>query len=149
MSLTRRALLAAASTGVACAFGSAETLPKSSLIEPADLAAQLKTKKPMVICVAFPVLFRSAHIEGAVYGGAGSKPEGLETLAALVKDTPKDREIVLYCGCCPWDHCPNIAPAFQKLSSLGFKKVKAMIVAQNLRTDWIDKGYPTFRAAAA
>lgn len=145
--LTRRALLASA--GVSLAFASAESIPKNFLMQPADLAAVLgKSAKPMVICVAFPFLYRSAHIEGAVYGGAGSKPEGLATLTALVKDVPKDREIVLYCGCCPWDHCPNMEPAFNKLKSLGYSRLKALAIPTNLHTDWITKGYPTKKAAA-
>lgn len=144
-SLTRRtALLLGASAGLAHA--KADDIPKSAQIQPADLVAML-SKKPTVICVAFPFLFRSAHIEGAVYGGAGSKPEGLETLAKLVKDMPKDKELVLYCGCCPWDHCPNMEPAFNKLKSLGYTKVKAVVMATNLHTDWITKGYPTTKVA--
>lgn len=144
--ITRR--LALASAGVGLVFASAESIPKNYLLQPAELAAMLrKPAKPMVICVAFPFLYRSAHIESAVYGGAGSKPEGLTTLAALVKEAPKDREIVLYCGCCPWDHCPNMEPAFNKLKSLGYTKLKALAIATNLHTDWITKGYPTTKAA--
>jgi thiosulfate/3-mercaptopyruvate sulfurtransferase len=150
MTLTRRSAI---SMGVAAGLvrGNADAIPQTARIEPAALAARLgkACDKPMVICVAFPFLYRSAHITGAVYGGAGSKPEGLETLAALVKSVPKDREIVLYCGCCPWDHCPNMEPAFQKLTSLGFGRVKAMTIPTNLHTDWITKGYPTTKAQAA
>ncbi|MBY0504717.1 MAG: rhodanese-like domain-containing protein [Bryobacteraceae bacterium] len=141
--LTRRAaLLLAAATGVRA---NADAIPAKARITPAE-AVSLLPQKPMVICVAFPFLYRSAHIEGAVYGGAGSKPEGLETLAALVKDVPKNRDIVLYCGCCPWDHCPNMEPAFNKLASLGYTRVKAMVIPTNLHTDWITKGYPTKKA---
>ena len=139
--LTRRTVLLVASAAGLARAG-AEAIPKPALMQPADLVALL-SKKPMVICVAFPFLYRAAHIEGALYGGAGSKPEGLETLAALVKSVAKDKEIVLYCGCCPWDHCPNMEPAYNKLKSLGYPRVKAVVMATNLHTDWITKGYPT------
>ena len=144
--LTRRLALCL-TAGVGLAHASADDIPKSARLQPAELAAMLG-KKPMVICVAFPFLYRAAHIEGALYGGAGSKPEGLETLAALVKSVAKDKEIVLYCGCCPWDHCPNMEPAYSKLKSLGYTRVKAVLIATNLHTDWITKGYPTTKAVA-
>ena len=144
--ISRRAILLTGAVA-SMAYAGAEAIPKSALMQPAELAAMLG-KKPLVICVAFPFLYRAAHIEGALYGGAGSKPEGLETLAALVKDVAKDKEIVLYCGCCPWDHCPNMEPAFSKLKSLGYGRVKAVVMATNLHTDWITKGYPTTKAVA-
>src|SRR5258708_790911 len=56
--------------------------PESSLLEPAALAKTLRSseKKPVVICVAFPVLYRAKHIAGAIYAGPGNTPAGLETL---------------------------------------------------------------------
>lgn len=144
--INRRTILLTAA-GAITAYAGAEAIPKSALMQPADLVALL-SKKPMVICVAFPFLYRAAHVEGALYGGAGSKPEGLETLAALVKSVRKDKEIVLYCGCCPWDHCPNMEPAYNKLKSLGYTRVKAVMIPTNLHTDWITKGYPTTKAVA-
>jgi thiosulfate/3-mercaptopyruvate sulfurtransferase len=133
------------SAGAGLAFAGAESIPEAALIQPADLAA-LKAK-PMIICVAPNVLYRGAHIEGAVYGGFTSKPEGIAALAAVMKDVKKDREICLYCGCCPWQNCPNMAPAFNELKRLGFTNVKALKIATNLHTDWVAKGYPTVKAA--
>lgn len=144
--ISRRTILLTGA-GASMAYAGAEAIPKSALMQPAELVALLG-KKPMVICVAFPFLYRAAHIEGALYGGAGAKPEGLATLAALVKSVAKDKEIVLYCGCCPWDHCPNLEPAFNKLKSLGFTRVKAVMIPTNLHTDWITKGYPTTKSVA-
>src|SRR5690348_7304759 len=81
-----------------------------SLVEPADLAKTLESaaKKPTVICVAFPVLYRSKHIAGATFAGPGNKPEGIEALKKAVAGMPKDADIVLYCGCCPMERCPNV-----------------------------------------
>ena len=111
------------------------------VLRPQDLAANLKA--PLVIHVGFPVLYRGAHIAGSQYAGPGSKPEGIELLKKAVANQPHNREIVLYCGCCPWDKCPNVRPAFAALHDMGFTHVKVMMVPENLKTDWIDKGYPT------
>ena len=53
-----------------------------------------------------------------------------------------DANIVIYCGCCPFDRCPNIRPAFTLLNTMGFKNHKLLNIRQNVKTDWIDRGYP-------
>ena len=130
-------------TGVTILLATAATadLPKVSAEE---LAAQIQAKKSgaLVIQVGPNMLFRSKHIPGAVFAGPGNRPEGLELLKTAVKDVPRDREIVLYCGCCPWDHCPNLNPAIAVLRDLGYKKVKTLYIANNFKADWTDRGYP-------
>jgi thiosulfate/3-mercaptopyruvate sulfurtransferase len=96
----------------------------------------------LVIHVGFPVLYRSSHIPGSLYAGPGSKPEGIADLKRAVAGQPRDRQILLYCGCCPWDKCPNIRPAFAALHELGYTNIKVIALPENLKTDWIDKGYP-------
>jgi len=118
----------------------------SDVVRPEAVAKNVAT--PLLLQVGFDVLYRAAHIAGSVYAGPGSKPEGIEALKKAVAGQPKDREIVLYCGCCPWDKCPNIRPAFSALHDLGFTRVKVMIVPENLKADWIDKGFPTERRVA-
>jgi thiosulfate/3-mercaptopyruvate sulfurtransferase len=115
------------------------------LLQPEQVAKDLKT--PLVIHVGFPVLYRATHITGSVYAGPGSKEEGIADLKKAVAGQARTREIVLYCGCCPWDKCPNIRPAFAALHEMGFTHVKAMVVPTNLKTDWSDKGYPTDKRA--
>ena len=110
------------------------------LVQPKEVAADIKT--PLLIHVGFPVLYRSVHIPGSVYAGPGAKAEGLELLKKAVAGQPKNRQIVLYCGCCPWDKCPNMRPAFAALRELGYTNVKAMVIPENLKVDWTDKGYP-------
>ena len=112
-----------------------------ALIQAAELAAQLAAK-PAVFQVGPNVLYRSKHIPGAAYAGPGSKAEGIALLKEAVAKLPRDREIVIYCGCCPWDNCPNITPAFAALKEMGFTRVKALYVAENFKANWIDKGYP-------
>jgi thiosulfate/3-mercaptopyruvate sulfurtransferase len=104
-------------------------------------------KSPLVIHVGFSVLYRSSHIPGSVYAGPASKPEGIEDLKKAVAGQSKDRQILLYCGCCPWDKCPNVRPAFAALHAMGFQNVKVLELPENLKTDWIDKGYPIDKRA--
>ena len=130
-------------TGLAAALALAlaADLP---LIQPNDLAAQLRVKAPapLILHVGPNFLYRGKHIPGAVYIGQAAEPKGLEALRAAAGKFPHDRDIVLYCGCCPWDHCPNIQPAFETLRQMGFKNVKAMYAAVGFKQDWIDRGYP-------
>lgn len=113
-----------------------------ALVQPKELAEHL-AGKPTVLHVGFNTLWRNGkHIPGAVYAGPGNTPQGLENLKAAVAKVPKDHDIVLYCGCCPWDHCPNIRPAFALLHDLGYTHVRALYVAENFKTNWIDAGYP-------
>lgn len=118
------------------------------LIEPKDLASQL-SKKPALIHVGFNVLYRSKHIPGSVYAGPASKPEGLAALKVAVDKLPREKEIVIYCGCCPWDHCPNVKPAMELLKQMGFTKARALHVPDNFKVDWADHGYPVEPAGSA
>lgn len=126
-----------------CGAALCGTEPWSSgdLVQPAEIARNLNA--PLLIHVGFPVLYRSTHITGSVFAGPGSKEEGIADLRKAVAGQPRTREIILYCGCCPFDKCPNIRPAFAALREMGFTRVKVMVLPSNLKTDWIDKGYPT------
>ncbi len=114
-------------------------------ISPEALAQQLQSGKaaPLILNVGPHTLYEQAHIRGAEYIGATSSEEGLSKLRERVKALRKNTAIVLYCGCCPWEHCPNIRPAYAELQKLGFSQVKALYIAHNIGTDWVDKGYPT------
>jgi thiosulfate/3-mercaptopyruvate sulfurtransferase len=114
------------------------------VVQPKELAGQLAGHRAAIIVfqVGPNVLYRSKHIPGAIYAGPANKPEGLELLKAAAEKLPRDREIVLYCGCCPWDHCPNVRPAVQLMQQMGFTHVRALYVPTNFKSDWIDAGYP-------
>ena len=120
------------------------------LVEPKQLAAQLAGHRDSVVVlqVGPNVLYRSKHIPGAIYAGPANRPEGLDLLRTEVAKLPRDRHIVLYCGCCPWDHCPNIRPALELMRQLGFTNVRALYVPANFKADWIDQGYPVEEGAA-
>jgi hypothetical protein len=79
----------------------------------------------------------------------GSSPEGIQKLRNRVKNLPKSRSIVLYCGCCPWDRCPNVKPAFDELQKLGFKNLKVLHIPQNFGVDWVEKGLPVQKGEPA
>jgi thiosulfate/3-mercaptopyruvate sulfurtransferase len=115
-----------------------------ALIQPNEVAAQLAAKgtHPAIFQVGPNVLYRGKHIPGAVYAGPASRPEGLELLKQAVGKLPRDGEIILYCGCCPWGDCPNVKPAMALLKEMGFTHAKAMYVETGFGKDWTDKGYP-------
>jgi hypothetical protein len=123
---------------------------KSDLMDPAALVQEIRSAAPpRVLCVAFPVLYRSKHILHAVDAGPGSKPEGLEALKKAAAALPKDADIVIYCGCCPMVKCPNIRPAYRTLREMGFTHIRVLDIATNMHTDWYGKDYPTEAGGAA
>ena len=79
---------------------------------------------------------------GSQYTAPASKAEGLATLEKLVAKLPRNQEIVIYCGCCPWDNCPNIRPAFRALKDMGFSNLKVLEIRERLFDNWTAKGFP-------
>ena len=123
----------------------ASSLPAEVLINPEDLAKLLQSptgERPLLIHVGFYVLYTQAHIPGSEYIGPTSQPEALEKFRKRVERLPRKKLIVLYCGCCPWSHCPTARPAYDALHSLSFTKVKVLFIPNNFGEDWIAKGYP-------
>jgi hypothetical protein len=104
-------------------FAQASAIPASRLINPEDLVKLLQA--------------------GSEYAGAASTEAGLKQLRERVQSLPRNKFIVLYCGCCPWSHCPNVKPADDALSTMGFTNVKVLYIADNFGANWVDKGYPT------
>jgi rhodanese-related sulfurtransferase len=126
----------------------ADTTAAASQVEPAAMVKLLSAEKPLVLMVGPRFIYSQAHIPGAEYIGMASKPEGLKALQDRVEKVPKTQRIILYCGCCPWNYCPNIAPALNELKSLGFKDVKVLHLADNFGTDWSGKGYAVEKGGA-
>jgi rhodanese-related sulfurtransferase len=123
----------------------ATAIPAADLIQPADLAAQLRgdvSPQPLILQVGFRALYEQSHIRGAEFAGVSAEGEGLRALRERVAKLPRDTAIVLYCGCCPWTHCPNIGAAYQALHALGFTRLKVLYIAKNFGNDWVDQGYP-------
>jgi rhodanese-related sulfurtransferase len=112
------------------------------LTEPAALAKTLTDGKTV------PVIFSvgpGALIPHSTAIGMASEKENLDNLKKQLSSLPKDAPIVVYCGCCPFEHCPNVRPAIAALKDLQFTNYKLLNLPHNLKTDWIDKGYPTVK----
>ncbi|HEY3616091.1 MAG TPA: rhodanese-like domain-containing protein [Candidatus Sulfotelmatobacter sp.] len=127
------------------AAAQATSIPATRLINPEDLVKLLQSSgkdKPLMIQVGSHVLFSQAHIPGSEYIGPASSEAGLQQLRRRIESLPRTKFIVLYCGCCPWSHCPNVKPADDALRSLGFTNVKVLYIADNFGANWVDRGYP-------
>ncbi len=98
-------------------------------------------KKPVVICVG-----PGALIKGSIDMGPSKEKENLEKLKQYLGGLPKDANIVIYCGCCPFEHCPNIRPAFSLLNEMKFTNGHLLNIEHNIKTDWIAKGYPSVKS---
>ncbi len=126
------------------AFAQASLIPSTRLINPDDLLKilQSKTEKPLMIQVGSHVLYSQAHIPGSEYIGPASSEAAVQQLRKRVESLPRTKFILIYCGCCPWGHCPNVKPADDALHAMGFTNVKVLYIANNFGADWVDKGYP-------
>ena len=123
----------------------ASSIPANRILRPEALAKLLQSGKykPLMLQVGSHTLFLQAHIPNSEYVGAASTDAGLQQLRKRVDSLPRNKLIILYCGCCPWSHCPNVKPADDALQSIGFKNVRVLYISNNFGTDWVDKGYPT------
>ncbi len=128
-------------------------LPPGSagLIQPEELvkALQSSATKPLILYVGPRFVYAQNHIPGAEFIGAASNPEYLDRLRKRVASLPRNASVVLYCGCCAWEHCPNIRPGYNELRKMGFTNVKALYLANSFGADWVEKGYPVEKGEAA
>jgi rhodanese-related sulfurtransferase len=124
---------------------SASSIPEAKWLQPEVLIHLQQSKgvdKPLILQVGSHMLFAQAHIPGSEYIGPGSQPAGIQQLQNRVSALSRKKLIVIYCGCCPLNRCPNLGPAFAKLSEMGFTNVKVLYLANNFGADWASKGYP-------
>lgn len=123
----------------------ADPWASSQVLQPADLARELTDKRstpPTVIYVGFRTLYSGGHIPGASFHGTAATEQGLADLKKWADTLPRTNQIVIYCGCCPFEKCPNIRPAFMALTGMGFKNLRVLVLPTDFATDWADKGYP-------
>jgi len=115
----------------------------SQTVQPADLLKELDHSRtaPAVVFVGFKRLYNSGHIKGAQYHGTAGSDAGLQELKTWASSLPRSTNLVIYCGCCPMEHCPNLRPAFTALHDLGFTKLRVLILPTDFAVDWADKGY--------
>jgi thiosulfate/3-mercaptopyruvate sulfurtransferase len=117
---------------------------KEQAIQPDELQKELQDPKtaPTVVFVGFGRLFTAGHIKGAQYHGTASKEDGLKELTDWASTLPRNTNLVIYCGCCPMEKCPNIRPAFEALTKLGFTHLRVLQLPNDFATDWAGKGLP-------
>lgn len=113
----------------------------NQLLAPASLASDIKQGKinNLLILSVGP----DAIVKGSVDIGPAHEEPSLEKLKSYLKKVSKDKEVIIYCGCCPFDRCPNIRPAFALLKEMGFKNPKLLNLPKNIKADWLDKDYPS------
>ena len=123
---------------------SSDPWEKSQTVQPAELARELSdaNKAPLIVFVGFQRLFTAGHIHGAQFHGSGGSAEGLAQLKTWAATLPRTSNVVVYCGCCPMEKCPNIRPAFTALRELGFKNLRVLLLPNDFAADWADKGFP-------
>ena len=131
-------------TAIACLapLGSRAEEPWSEkeLKDPAELAATIKDAKAVK-----PVVFNIGpldQIKGAIAIGPAGDNKSLAKLKQHLAKLPKDQEVIIYCGCCPFRRCPNVRPAFQVLKKLKFTNARLLNLPTSLNADWVSKGYP-------
>lgn len=123
----------------------ADDIPAANQILAEDLAQAMKgaeATKPLVLYVGPKLFYAQSHIAGAEFIGPAGKPEGVTRLRNRMATVKKDKPVVIYCGCCPWDRCPNIRPAFAELTKAGFTNVRVLYIKTGFGVDWKDKGLP-------
>lgn len=116
------------------------TWTEKDLMEPSALAAIIsnpKAKQAQIFNIGVV-----DDIKGAKNMGGASVNANLEKFKKALSSLPKNTLVVVYCGCCPFEKCPNIRPAFNLMKSMGFTNGKLLNLPTNLKQNWIDKGFP-------
>jgi hypothetical protein len=125
------------------AQNSGDPWTKAESVEAPNLIKELNDPKtaPTVLFVGFQRLYTAGHIKGAQFHGTGGNPEALKELKAWAATLPKTTNLVIYCGCCPMEHCPNVRPRSQ-LREMGFSKLRVLMLPTSFAVNWTGKGYP-------
>lgn len=120
-------------------FGKNENWTQKELMQPAELAAKIEAneKLPVILSVG-----PSALIPHSIDIGMVADSPNLKKLDHILDSLPKDTGVVIYCGCCPFDRCPNIRPAISALKERKFTNFHLLNLNTSIKADWIDKDYP-------
>lgn len=130
------------------AQNSSDPWSAAQTVQPNDLVKELADAKsaPTVVFVGFQRLYTAGHIKGAQFHGSGGSADGLAQLKTWAASLPRSSNLVIYCGCCPLERCPNLRPAFTALHEMGFTKLRALILPTSFAADWAEKGLPYDKA---
>jgi thiosulfate/3-mercaptopyruvate sulfurtransferase len=121
----------------------------SQAMQSTDLARELagsKQARPTVLYVGVRTLFNGGHIPSSSFHGTASTEKGLAEMKAFAETLPRNTNLVIYCGCCPFERCPNIRPAFSALREMGCTQVRVLILPTSFATDWVEKNFPIEKA---
>lgn len=145
--------------GIFCAtVASAQNSKHPSLnyptIECSELDAKIKAKKSPIILFCGDVsekdkresAYNNKMISGSLsMGSVDAKGEWkIRMRNALSKaklNNNFSKEIVVYCGCCSSDNCPNVEPVILELKKLGYQNVKGLYFFEGYLPDWAGKKY--------
>src|SRR5699024_9418037 len=119
---------------------SAEPWTKVQMMAPAKLAQKIEANQVddmLILSIGFDDI-----IKGSIDLGPANDSTQLAALKDYLKTIPKDQSLVLYCGCCPLEKCPNVRPAFQLINAMGFTNAKLLNIETSIKANWLDKGYP-------
>ena len=115
---------------------------RKQLMEPGILAQILKNQKDL------PVIYNVGPdpiIPTSIDIGAMTEEENIVRFKNGLAKLSKQTKIVVYCGCCPYKHCPNVRPAIAALKEMKFTNYYLLDLPQNIKKDWINKGYPVVK----
>jgi thiosulfate/3-mercaptopyruvate sulfurtransferase len=139
-------VLQPAQSGAATQEKASDPWPSSQVLQAADFVREFAGAKdansPTIVYVGFRTLFEGGHVPDASFHGTASKEEGLAELKKWIATLPRSANLVIYCGCCPFDRCPNIRPAYKTLHEMGFTHVRVLVLPTSFAADWVEKGYP-------
>jgi len=112
---------------------------KDELIQPAALAKTIESNKdlPLIYSVGPGVV-----IPHSIDIGMVKDSQNLQKFKNSISKLSRETNIVIYCGCCPFDHCPDVRPAVALLKEMKFTNFHLLNLPDNIKTDWISKGYP-------
>lgn len=119
-----------------------ENWTSNQLMQPGELAGKITTGKDVPVIVS---VGPGATIPKSIDIGMVKDRENLDKLKKELAGLPKETKIVVYCGCCPFEHCPNVRPAINALKEMNFTNYQLLNLSHNIKTDWIDKGYPVVK----
>lgn len=110
-------------------------------METLELNNRILAKKNLPVILNVSTL-EHTPIKGSIHIGDMEKHSYADLKLALGK-TPKNKEVVVYCGCCTLDNCERVEKAFDLLRANGYTNVKVLNLPEGFYPDWKGKGYAT------
>jgi hypothetical protein len=110
-------------------------------VEPSVLNNVILSKKniPVILNVS---AYKHTPIKGSIHIG-DMLDHSYADLKLALGSTPKNKEIVVYCGCCSLEYCERVEKAFDLLRANGYTNVKVLNLVIGFDPDWKAKGFLT------